>query len=133
MTPSTLQTDFKPQILTQLDEVARLRPGWDGAGAPPLRADILAPVRQWVNRLPDRAAVGPGGPAIRPAVVPLASGRLQLEWHGTGRRILELEFEEPDRVHYLKWDPDRGIEEEDAYPASDLDRSLALIDWINDG
>ena len=65
MTPSTLQTDFKPRILSQLDEVADLRPGWDGAGAPPPRADILAAVRQWVNRLPDRAAVGPGGPTIR--------------------------------------------------------------------
>src|SRR4051794_29266174 len=108
MTPLTLQTSHKLRVLAQLDEVAYLSPSWDGADAPPPRADILAAVRQWVGQLPDRAAFGPRVPAV----VPLASGCVQLEWHGEGRRVLELEFEEPDRIHYLRWDPDRGIEEE---------------------
>src|SRR5690242_10509616 len=68
MTPSTLQADFKPRIIARLDEVAGFLPGWDGTDVPPPRADILAAVRQWVDRPPDRAAFA-------------RSGRRSCRWH----------------------------------------------------
>src|SRR5690349_1246982 len=85
MTPSTLQTDFKPRILAQLDEVADLPRGWDGADAPPPRADILAAVRQWADRLPERAAFGPVGPALQPGL-PRAEVLGQHRFHRGPRR-----------------------------------------------
>ena len=70
--------------------------------------------------------------APAPAVVPLSSGGLQLEWH-VGPRVLELEFESPEAIHYLRWDPGHGVQDEDTYPASVRSRSEELIGWVRGG
>jgi hypothetical protein len=65
-------------------------------------------------------------------VVPLSSGALQFDWH-VASRILELEFESPDVIHFLKWDPPAGREEESTFPAADIAAAAALIDWVRNG
>lgn len=61
--------------------------------------------------------------------MPLSSGGIQLEWH-VGPRVLELEFETPETIHYLRWDPAHGVQDEDTYPVADRARSESLIGWV---
>lgn len=110
----------------RLDQVAALGPDWDGHGAPPINPAVPRAVRDWGQAMPGWAF------APAPAVVPLSSGGLQLEWH-VGPRILELEFESPETIHYLRWDPGHGVQDEDAYPAGDRSRSEELIGWVRGG
>jgi hypothetical protein len=106
----------------RLDQLAGLPPGWDGGPAPAVDPATLAAVRAWAVAMPGRALV----PA--PAVVPLSSGAVQLEWHA-GPRVLELEWERPDLIHYLKWDPAAGTSDEGTFPAADHRRADDLIGW----
>lgn len=110
----------------KLDDVANLRPGWDGHGSPPVDPAVIRAVRAWGRTMPGWLL------APAPSVVPLSSGGLQLEWHD-GPRVLELEFEGPATIHYLKWEPDAGVEDEDTFPASDRGRSEELIGWVRGG
>jgi hypothetical protein len=106
----------------RLDQLAALPENWDGHGAARVDPDVIRAVREW----------GPGVPgwafAPAPAVVPLSSGAVQLEWR-SGTRLLELEFESPGRVHFLRWDPANGVEDEDTFPVADRARAEALIAW----
>ena len=65
----------------------------------------------------------------RSKVVPLALGRLQFEWHKENL-CLELELETPLTVHYLKWDPEKEIEEEDIFDITDLTQAEDLVRWF---
>jgi hypothetical protein len=116
---------FKQFCDQKLRELEQLPAGWDYAGAPPIDRQVLGAVRDFVAALPQHIAV-------RPMVVPLSSGNVQLEWHH-GRLALELEFESPDEVHYLKWDPDHQVEEEDVIPASCRDKLVGMIRWFMKG
>lgn len=110
----------------RLDQVAVLGPDWDGHGTPPIDPAVLRAVRDWGQSMPGWVF------APAPAVVPLSSGGLQLEWH-VGPRILELEFGSPEAIHYLRWDPENGVQDEDTYPTGDRTRSEELIGWVRDG
>ena len=66
---------------------------------------------------------------IPPRVVPLSSGALQLEWHD-GPKSLELEFESPDSIRYLQWDPQVEVEREDSFPITDKSKSIGLLEWF---
>ena len=57
---------------------------------------------------------------------------LQFEW-SAGRRSLELEIESPATIHYLKWDPNEKVEEEDVFNIGDTDRTVRLIQWFAKG
>lgn len=114
--------EFVPFCLARLGELAELKPGWDGEGAPAIDSNILIAAREMIGSLPRFVAA-------RPMVVPLTSGGVQLEWH-KGRTVLELEFESPDTVHYLKWDPDNEIEEESTLPVTQKEELVALIRWF---
>jgi hypothetical protein len=116
---------FKTFCFQKLAELGKLQAGWDADRAPAIDARILDAVRQFVASLPQHIAT-------RPMVVPLTSGGVQLEWH-RGRQVLELEFESPDTVHYLKWDPPTGVEEEELIPVSDRDTLANLIRWFMKG
>jgi hypothetical protein len=113
---------FKDFCQQRLAELGKLQQGWDSESAPPINRDIIGAVRNFVESLPRHVAT-------RPMVVPLSSGSVQLEWHH-GRLVLELEFESPNQVHYLKWHPDKQIEEENVIPASNRDELVALIRWF---
>ena len=107
----------------QLDQVAALRPNWDGHGAPAIDPDRVAAVRAWGQTMPGWAF------APAPSAVPLSSGAVQLEWHDGGR-VLELEFETQDTIHFLRWGPANGVEDEDTFPVADRARAERLIAWV---
>lgn len=121
-TSSTPPRDVRA-ALASLEEVAGLPRGWDGHDAPPIDRLIVASARKLLLDLPDVAA-------LAPKIVPMTRGRLQFEWH-RGNRSLELEFETPSLLHFLKWDPDRLIDEEDQVPAADLAAVFDLLRWFS--
>lgn len=110
----------------RLDQVAALEPNWDGRGAPAVSPAALDAVRAWGRDMPGWAF------APAPAVVPLASGAVQLEWR-CADRLLELEFETPALLHFLRWHPASGTEDEDTFPASDRARAEELVAWVLNG
>ena len=116
---------FEEFCLGKLDSLERLEAGWDFESAPAIDREVIEAVRPFVRSVP-------GGIAPRPMVVPLSSGRVQFEWHA-GRRVLELEFESADTVHYLKWDPENQIEDEGLIPAAETDQLNDLIAWFTRG
>ena len=123
-------SQFDLAVARQLNRLAALRAGWDAEAAPPICRRILLAAREFVSRLPGR--IKNSIPA--PAVVPMARGadrpsNLQFEWDD-GRRSLELEIETPSSMHYLKWAPDEGVEEEDSFDIHDTERALGLVRWF---
>ncbi len=114
--------EFRLSIERELDRLASLPADWDHEGAPRIDPAIIRAARLCIARLPPNIA-------SIPAVVPSAAGSLQFEWNA-GRRSLELEFESPSTIHYLKWDPDEKIEEEDLFDIEDTDRAVRLIHWF---
>jgi hypothetical protein len=85
---------------------------------------VIQGVSRFVDLLPDDTITVP-------QIVPMTRGRLQLEWH-RGHRTLELEFETPTLIHYLKYDQDRAIEEESTLPANDTIRLMELLHWFHE-
>ena len=117
--------DFAAAVCDSLEELAALKPNWDGYGAPPIHRDIIDAARAFVRALPDSLA-------YRPRVVPMSTGNLQLEWHH-GSKVLELEFESPKLIHYLQWHLEVGVEEEHIIPVSDIEAAVDLIQWFMSG
>ncbi len=120
---------FDLRLHGELDRVERLERNWDAQGACPINSAIIDAARNLISSLPptvkhQRAPV--------PAVVPMRKGNLQFEWHD-GPRTLELEIETRSTVHYLKWHPEAGIEEEDVCPVDDTETLTALIQWFVEG
>ncbi len=111
--------DCQTDIGQRLDEVGRRKPNWDGYGAPVIDAAIIQAARQWVQSL---ALYFP----MCPRVVPMSGGHMQLEWH-SGPKILEIEFETPETIHYLKWLPGEKVEEEATFPVADVDKAAQLL------
>jgi hypothetical protein len=109
----------------ELDRLAALPPNWDAEGAPRIQPAIIAAARHFISRWPNDIATVP-------TVVPSAAGTLQFEWNA-GRRSLELEIETPSTVHYLKWDPDENVEEEEIFGIDDIDQAEFLIRWFMRG
>ena len=87
--------------------------------------EIVEAARQFVSSLSEDIA-------SPPAVVPMPKGNLQFEWH-EGPRTLELEIENPTTIHYLKWHPEEGTEEESFFELSDVFRAESLIRWFMRG
>ena len=117
--------DFVSAIAAELDRLAQLCENWDGYGAPPIAPNIIATARCFVEALPENLV-------YRPQVVPMSPGNLQLEWHH-GSKILEFEFETPQTIHFLQWDPEKDVEEEATFPATDIERAVDLIQWFMSG
>ncbi|MEX0716350.1 MAG: hypothetical protein WD066_07185 [Planctomycetaceae bacterium] len=113
---------FQPSLHAELDQLAALRPNWDGYGAPRLDRAIIDAARRFVDRLPEDVS-------RRPTIVPMSPGNLQFEWH-EGQRVLELEFETADTIHYLKWDPAEKVEDENTFPVADAGQAEELIRWF---
>ncbi len=113
---------FSDFLHSQLDELGQLQRNWDGYGSPPLEQEILAAAHDWVDHLPEHLA-------IRPMVIPLPCSGVRFEWND-GPRSLQLEFDSPDTIHYLKWNPDAGMEEEETFPPGNTDQAVSLIQWF---
>ena len=115
-------TDVQRAIFAEIDRLAALEPDWDGYGAPALDRDILDAAQRFAASLATNIAV-------QPLVVPMSSGAVQFEWH-QGEKILELEVENPATIHYLKWEPAQGHEEEDVFPIGDTRKAIELVEWF---
>jgi hypothetical protein len=115
-------TNPTAEIDAELDRLAALRPNWDAQGALPIAPEIIDAARRFAAALSDDLMTPP-------SVIPMAKGNLQFEWND-GPRSLELEFEQPTMIHFLKWHPEEGIEEEGLISAADVARAAALICWF---
>jgi len=113
--------EFRAYLASELDRLRHLRAGWDGYRAATIDTAVLDAARALIFRLPVHFAP-------RPHVVPLSSGGLQLEW-SSGQVALELEFESPAIIRYLKWNPEAGQPEENTVAVTDDDRIEDLIRW----
>jgi hypothetical protein len=117
--------EFVKAVYAELDELSQLGPNWDSYGAPAIEPGIIAAARAFIKALPKNLA-------HRPRVVPMSGGNLQLEWHH-GSKILELEFETPQTIHFLQWHPEAGVEEEATFRATEIERAVDLIQWFMSG
>jgi hypothetical protein len=116
---------FTNAVESELDRLSNLAKNWDGYGAPRLDSGIIEAARGFVRALPENLA-------YRPRVVPMSPDNLQFEWHH-GSKVLELEFEDALTIHFLQWDPEHGIEEEDTFPVSNIGLAVDLIQWFMSG
>jgi hypothetical protein len=113
----------KAATVGRLEQLALLPNDWNGYGACPIDPEVIRAASKFINLLPDDTISAP-------QIVPMTQGRLQFEWH-RGHRTLELELETPTLIHYLKFDEDRGIEEEATLPVDDLARLVELVHWFH--
>ena len=118
-------SDFDVAVKSELRRLAALRENWDSEGAKSVDPIIVEAAERFISMMPDRlkSLVAP------PEVVPMRKGNLQFEWHD-GPRTLELEIEDARTLHYLKWHPEAGIEEEDVCSLADKDAAARLIEWF---
>jgi hypothetical protein len=121
-------SEFDRVIHIELSRLAALQANWDAEGARRIDRRLIAAARNFVSALPGRIKAE----IAIPAVVPLRKGNLQFEWHD-GRRTLELELETATQVHYLKWHPEAGVEEEDMLPVSNVQAFADLLMWFMKG
>ena len=115
--------DFELIVNRELDRLGKLEPNWDAEDARPIDSAVIDAARTFISKLSKNIA-------STPAVVPMRKGNLQFEWNA-GPRSLELEIEDPQTIHYLKWaSEEEGVEDEDSFPIADTDRAEALIRWF---
>jgi hypothetical protein len=109
-------------LYKRLSQLKALSHGWDGDQARPIREDVIQVVWDFlVAIIPDMT---------EPVdIVPLANGTLELEW-ALGNRILQFEFESPQTIHYLKWDSDRGIQQEGLVASDDMTEARSMLQWF---
>ncbi len=131
-----------PQCLPCIKEktraLAALPADWDGYGARPIAPAMIEAVCRFLNRLAEQHGElmllpGTETDCLIPHCGARSSGTVQLEWH-VEDRILELEFEKPTEIRYLKWWPGHELtDEEESYPADDMAQSASLIRWVLSG
>jgi hypothetical protein len=117
--------DFVSALENELTRLSLLPRNWDGYGAPSIDPRIIAAAREFIKALPENLVP-------RPRVVPMSTGNLQFEWH-QGSKILELELQTPQTIHFLQWHPEAGVEEEATFRATDIERAVDLIQWFMSG
>ena len=123
---------FDLAVNDTLDQIAALEQDWDAQGACRIDPYIIDAAREVISSLPRRIKTEALLKDAIPAVVPMRKGNLQFEWH-EGPRTLELEIECPSTIHYLKFHPEAGIEEEDVCSITDTDTLAGLIQWFVGG
>jgi hypothetical protein len=125
LTARCLDHNFVAEVQSALDSLRALTPNWDGYGAPSIDSAVIEAAKTFVATLPENLVP-------RPRVVPMSNGTLQLEWHD-GPKSLELEFESPTSIRYLQWFPEKGIEQESSFAATNVEAAFGLIQWFSTG
>jgi antitoxin (DNA-binding transcriptional repressor) of toxin-antitoxin stability system len=123
--PTAGGSAFMARVNGEFDRLANLPSDWDLQGAKPISSEIIAAARQLAASISDQVSA-------LPAVVPMGKGNLQFEWNH-GPRSLELEVESPSTIHFLKWHPEEGVEDEGVYDIADVARSVELVRWFQQG
>lgn len=113
------------RAIAAIHELTTLDQGWDGRNAVPVLAGVAASAIGFVRQLPPDQLEGMRS-------VPFADGRIQLEWDKE-QRSLEIEFSSSSEVHYLKWDPDYGIEDEGRVSPVAFVNLNGLVNWFFHG
>lgn len=119
------QMGIQCQIMAHasLNKLRELQRDWNGYEAAPIDPEIIASAGKFIN---DFGVEFQGAPQV----VPMTKGRLQFEWH-RGSRSLEIELEDPRTIHYLKWDGNLGIEEEDVIDVVNESAITDLLRWFS--
>ncbi len=116
------EPNFVDGVQAALDSLRTLVPNWDGYGASAIDPAVIDAAKSLIAKLPADLV-------HQPQVVPISNGTLQMEWHD-GPKSLELEFESPSSIRYLKWHPEQGVEEEDSFPVTNVETAVDLIGWF---
>lgn len=95
--------DWLRAAIRRVEDLTALAPGWDGYGAKAIDAGVALQV---VSFLLDHAY----RTLPEPAIVPLADGGLQIEWHHNGVD-LEIAFSDDEAAVFLE-DHQTGLTEE---------------------
>jgi hypothetical protein len=120
--PSSDESVADDPVYIRLVELKQMPRGWDGDDACSIRGEILQTAWDFIQAIqPDFS-----GPF---AIVPLSSGTIELEW-AQGNRILQIEFETSDTIHYLKWDSDREMKDEGFFPSDDMTKARSMLQWF---
>jgi hypothetical protein len=119
--PTENVQNVAPKIFDDLDRLGALGANWDGERALRINLEIVEAVKRLIKSL----SLHP-----MPAVVPLASGGIQLEWR-SGQRLVELELESTDSARYLKWDPSKQAGDEDMISPQNLEAVESLLSWLS--
>jgi len=115
-------TDDNLALVTKrLDAMRGLTANWDGYHANVIDPAVIESVAGFCRELPADTGA--------PYVVPIGNGTVQLEWHD-GPKLLEMEFESPTVIVYLKWHPEAGVCEEGLIPATDIAGAAELLVWF---
>ena len=122
-------TSVSERVAERLCELSLLEANWDGYGAEPLSPEILAAATEFARWMSIETRFAA---EQEPTITPMTGGRLQFEWHH-GPRSLELEFESPTEIHYLQWDSEAGLENEDVIPLADREAIAELMGWFAEG
>jgi hypothetical protein len=113
------QVTWAEEVASRLNHVCALRPGWDGYRGLPTCFDVA----EFASALLQRVCK-PHTPA--PAIVPLPSGGLQIEWHHRDAQI-ELSIRAPYDVEVWMADPRTDPEGEEAHLTNDFTSILPFI------
>ena len=109
------------ETVVKLFALRNLRAGWDSYGAQPIRQEIIERAAQWIPSILQASTP-------EPAIVPRATGGLQLEWHRKGID-LEIYMDSPDNIQFAAEDRTSGEAEEAALAGNEdlLRRWVARI------
>jgi hypothetical protein len=118
--PSQIKEIMTYENLNNLKDLER---GWDGYGAEPISLSVIARASKFIATFGNSF----GG---APQIVPMTKGRLQFEWH-QGNRSLEVEIGDSSEIHYLKWDSDLDLAEEDVASISDKETVQDILAWFS--
>ena len=99
-------------IMSTIQRLARLRPGWDSYGANPVSRIAVSRVVTKLLPIILREDI----PEV--TIVPMRDGGLQFEWHRLGIDV-EISVPPVGPVEYLVADPALGIDEEARGPIDD--------------
>lgn len=124
-TENAPKSDETAKTIESLENLRILATNWSGYGDIPIDGQLIAEAKQVVHSVASSFA-------SQPKIVPMSKGRLQMEWH-KGNRSLELEFEKPGQLHFLKWDPENSTEEEDVVPTDNIAAIRNLVNWFHMG
>ncbi len=110
-------------LACKFDAIRLLPDGWDSYGAKAVPGEIVDAAYRFCWSLPAPSLLA----GVR--VVPTASSTIQLEWV-KGKKLLELEFENADTVHFLQSDSANGVDNEGSFPATDVAFGADLVRWF---